>query len=110
MSGDITNRIAHVISRCYHDDPWAVAAAVVEELGLREEWKTVHVSGGGMIHHTHAEAKERFDNFVVRSLTHIASRYVTEWTPDAPAPPADISPIYQRTEQTAWRRHQAPQP
>jgi hypothetical protein len=34
MSDDITNRIAHVISRCYHDDPWAIAVAVVEELGL----------------------------------------------------------------------------
>jgi hypothetical protein len=92
MTDDITNRIAHIISRCYHDDPWAVAVAVVEELGLGEEWKTVHESGGGMIHDTRAEAKERFDNFVVRPpgvedpgsgiLTHIASRYVTEWTRD----------------------------
>jgi hypothetical protein len=67
MTDDLTNRIAHVISRCYHDDPWAVAVAVVEELGLRRQ--TVRTGR----HH--------------RTIGFVYSTRVERDT-DAPAPPA----------------------
>ena len=66
-----------------------IANAIMEALGLRQEWMVRHESGGGIVYDTYDEAKDRLDNFVERppsvedpgsgKFVGIETRYISTW-------------------------------
>lgn len=80
---DLTDRIAKVICSmdALHAQEWAqdVAAAIVKELGLRDEWGILDHEYSGLL----ADTREELDTRYIHHSEQIMHRYITEWTPDA---------------------------